>query len=256
MPPDAALPARLEAVLDVVYLVFNEGYAASAGDAHIRQSLCTEALRLAAVVAELMPDHPEALGLHALLLSHDARRAARVDAAGNLVLLEDQDRSRWDADAIEHATRLATRALTLGRPPGSLCPPGRDRRRARERPDRGRHALGPDRRVLLPPRGPDPDPVVELNRAVAIAMAGDIPGGLARIDALAAGPRPVPLLPRRPRRPAAPARGARAGGRGLHARANSPAAAPSERSCNGGSTRPADAAYGFVVESVNVSVRL
>ena len=82
MPPDDALPARLGAVLDVVCLIFNEGYAASAGDAHVRRSLCDEAVRLAAVIAELMPDEPEALGLQALLLAHHARRDARVDAAG------------------------------------------------------------------------------------------------------------------------------------------------------------------------------
>jgi RNA polymerase sigma-70 factor, ECF subfamily len=101
LPTDDALPERLSAALDVVYLVFNEGYAASAGDAHVRRSLCAEAIRLAAVVAELMPDEPEALGLHALLLAHDARRDARVDATGALVLLDDQDRALWDWKAIE-----------------------------------------------------------------------------------------------------------------------------------------------------------
>ena len=117
VPADEALPERLTAVLDVVYLVFNEGYAASAGDAHVRRSLCAEAIRLAAMIAELMPDEPEALGLQALLVAHDARRDTRVDADGELVLLEEQDRARWDARAITDATRLATRALRLG-PPG------------------------------------------------------------------------------------------------------------------------------------------
>jgi RNA polymerase sigma-70 factor (ECF subfamily) len=184
VPPDGALPARLDAVLDVVCLVFNEGYAASAGDAHVRRSLCAEALRLAAVIAELMPDEPEALGLQALLLAHDARRDARVDAAGALVLLEDQDRGRWDADAIEQATWLAARALRLG-------PLGRyvlqaaiavehvnAETAAATRWDR--IAAFYDRLAAL-----TPDPVVELNRAVAIALAGDLAGGLARIDALA-----------------------------------------------------------------------
>jgi RNA polymerase sigma-70 factor (ECF subfamily) len=185
VPPDEALADRLEAVLGVVYLVFNEGYAASAGDALIRRSLCAEAVRLAAMVAALMPDAPEALGLHALLLSTDARRDTRVDAAGALVLLEDQDRARWDAAAVEHATRLATRALRL-------APPGRYVLQAAIAVE---HANAPtaaatrwdriaafyDRLAAL-----EPDPVVELNRAVAIAMAGDLAGGLARVDALAA----------------------------------------------------------------------
>jgi RNA polymerase sigma-70 factor, ECF subfamily len=179
IPPDDALPERVQAVLDVVYLVFNEGYAASAGDAHVRRSLCAEALRLAAVLAELMPGEPEVLGLQALLLAHDARRDARVDAGGALILLADQDRSRWDAAAIVRATRLAAQALRLG-------PPGRYTLQAAIAVE---HLHGPDwQRIAalyshLAALGPDP--VVELNRAVAIALAGDVRDGLARIDALA-----------------------------------------------------------------------
>jgi RNA polymerase sigma-70 factor, ECF subfamily len=184
VPPDEALPARLEAVLDVICLVFNEGYAASAGDAHVRRALCAEAIRLAAVVSELMPDEPEVLGLQALLLAHDARRDARVDVAGALVLLEDQDRRRWDADAIARATRLAAHALRLG-------PPGRYVLQAAIAVE---HANAPtpadtrwDRIAGFYARlaALAPDPVVELNRAVAIAMAGDVAAGLARVDALA-----------------------------------------------------------------------
>jgi len=179
IPPDEALPDRLAAVLDVVYLVFNEGYAASAGDAHVRRSLCAEALRLAGVLAELLPGEAEVLGLQALLLAHDARRDARVDDAGALVLLEDQDRSRWDEAEIERATRIAAHALRLGPP----------RRYVLQAAIAVEHLHGPDwERIAalyshLAALGPDP--VVELNRAVAIALAGDLPDGLARIDALA-----------------------------------------------------------------------
>jgi RNA polymerase sigma-70 factor (ECF subfamily) len=184
VPADDALPDRLAAVLDVVYLVFNEGYAASAGEALVRGSLCQEAIRLAVMVAQLMPDEPEALGLHALLLAHDARREARVDADGEVVLLDDQDRARWDGNAIGEAVRLTTRALRLG-------PPGRYVLQAAIAVE---HSAAPtpahtrwdriagyyDHLAAL-----TPDPVVELNRAVAIAQAGDVAGGLARIDALA-----------------------------------------------------------------------
>jgi len=185
VPPDEALPARLGAVLHVVALIFNEGYAASAGDTHVRQSLCAEAVRLAAIVVELMPREAEAVGLHALLLANHARRRARVDADGALVLLEDQDRRLWDAAAIGDATRLAARALRLG-------PPGRFVLQAAIAVE---HANAPTAAETRWERiavyyghlaALDPDPVVELNRAVAIAMAGDIAGGLARIDALAA----------------------------------------------------------------------
>ena len=96
VPPDHLLPERLDAVLHVIYLIFNEGYSASSGDALVRRELCGEAIRLGRVLVELMPDEPEALGLLALVLLHDARREARVGADGELILLEDQDRSRWD----------------------------------------------------------------------------------------------------------------------------------------------------------------
>jgi RNA polymerase sigma-70 factor (ECF subfamily) len=132
-----------------------------------------------------MPDEPEALGLQALLLAHDARRDARVDATGALVLLEDQDRARWDADAIARATRLAARALRLGGPGRYVLQAAIAIEHANAASAAGtrwdRIAAFYDRLAALAP-----DPVVELNRAVAIALAGDIAGGLARIDALAA----------------------------------------------------------------------
>jgi RNA polymerase sigma-70 factor (ECF subfamily) len=150
----------------------------------VRRSLCAEAIRLAAMLAQLMPDEPEALGLEALLLAHDARREARLDPHGELVLLDDQDRARWDARAIGEAVRLTTRALRLG-PPGRYVLQAaiavehcRAPTPAQTRWDR--IAGYYDRLAAL-----TPDPVVELNRAVAIAQAGDVAGALARIDALA-----------------------------------------------------------------------
>ncbi|MEY9988993.1 RNA polymerase sigma-70 factor (ECF subfamily) [Streptomyces sp. V4I8] len=116
IPPAHLLPERTTGVLGVIYLLFNEGYAASAGADLVRTGLCAEAMRLARVLARLMPDEPEVLGLLALLLLHDARRDTRVDAAGELVTLEDQDRTAWDrAEADEGAALLET-ALRRGRP--------------------------------------------------------------------------------------------------------------------------------------------
>src|SRR5213078_3017111 len=114
VPPMEELPDRIEEVMSVIYLVFNEGYAATAGDALIRRELCAEAIRLARVLCSLMPDEPEALALLALMRLHDSRRDARVDAGGRLVLLEDQDRSRWDRAAIAEGGALVERALALG----------------------------------------------------------------------------------------------------------------------------------------------
>jgi len=183
VPPDEALPARLGALLDVVYLIFNEGYASGAGEAHLRRSLCEEAIRLAAVVAELLPREGEALGLHALLLANHARREARVDARGALVLLEEQDRALWSRNEIEQATRIATCALRLG-------PPGRYVLQAAIAIEHVNAPRAPDTRwdriaaIYARLAAIGPDPVVELNRAVAVAMAGDVAGGLARIESL------------------------------------------------------------------------
>ena len=111
VPPDRLLPERLTAVLRVVYLIFNAGYGPP-----VRGELCAEAIRLAAVLATLMPDEAEVHGLHALLLLQDARREARVGAGGELVLLEDQDRSRWDIDEIARGRQALERALALRLP--------------------------------------------------------------------------------------------------------------------------------------------
>ena len=115
VPPDHLLPERLRPVLAVLYLVFNEGYAATAGADHVRDDLCDEAIRLGKLLAVLMPDEPEALGLLALMLFQDSRRRARVDADGELVLLEDQDRSLWDRKRIDEGLRVLQRAATLRR---------------------------------------------------------------------------------------------------------------------------------------------
>lgn len=116
VPPDHLLPERLASVLLVLYLIFNEGYAASGGDDLIRRELCAEAVRLARALASLMPDEPEALGLLALFLLQDARREARIDSSGNLVLLEDQDRSTWNRRLIREGIAILEGALARGRP--------------------------------------------------------------------------------------------------------------------------------------------
>ena len=117
IPQDSELPARLQSVLTVVYLIFNEGYTASSGDDLVRVGLCAEAIRLARLVAELMPDEPEALGLLALLLLIDARRPARTGPGGSLVRLADQDRSRWQTGRIDEGQGLV-RALLRRNQPG------------------------------------------------------------------------------------------------------------------------------------------
>ncbi|MGR3874498.1 RNA polymerase sigma factor [Streptomyces graminifolii] len=116
VPPAHLLPERTTGVLGVVYLLFNEGYAASSGAELVRTDLCAEAIRLARVLAHLMPDEPEVLGLLALLLLHDARRGTRVDAAGELVTLEDQDRTAWHRAEVDEGADLLETALRRGRP--------------------------------------------------------------------------------------------------------------------------------------------
>jgi RNA polymerase sigma-70 factor (ECF subfamily) len=185
VPPDHLLPERLGSVLAVLYLIFNEGYAASAGDALVRRELCAEAIRLGRVLAELMPDEGEALGLLALLLLHDARREGRVGPTGELVLLEDQNRDRWDRARIGEGVRLLDRAMRLG-------PPGPYRLQAGIA---ALHAVAPtaaatdwQRIAALYDRllAVAPSPVVALNRAVAVAMVEGPEAGLAQMDPLAA----------------------------------------------------------------------
>ncbi len=184
VPPDAVLPERLDGVLRVLYLVFNEGYDASSGDSLIRRELCAEAIRLARVLNALMPDEPEAMGLLALMLLHDARREARVGADGQLVLLEDQDRSRWDAARVREGTELVARALRQGRPG-----PYQLQAAIATVHDSAATAAATDWAEILGLYDTllrlAPTPVVELNRAVAVAMVQGPAAGLAIMDRLA-----------------------------------------------------------------------
>ena len=156
VPPAELLPERLDGVLAVVYLVFNEGYAASSGDALIRKELCAEAIRLARLVVSLLPDEPEATALLALLLLHDARREARVGPAGELILIGDQDRSRWDAARIAEGQTLVARTLEMRRP-GPYQLQAAIAVLHDEAATPSRHRLDPDRRPLR--RAPAAHPV-------------------------------------------------------------------------------------------------
>src|SRR6185436_9942481 len=114
VPEEPDLPERLDAVLLVIYLVFTEGYAATSGEAMVRRELCAEAIRLGRLIVDLVPGRHEPVGLLALMLLHDSRRAARVSADGALVPLEEQDRSSWDGEEIREGTQLVERALRAG----------------------------------------------------------------------------------------------------------------------------------------------
>ena len=178
VPPDHLLPDRVSDVLRVLYLVFNEGYAATSGDELVHEELCVEAIRLAKLLCVLMPDEPEALGLLALMLLQDSRRTARTGPDGELVLLADQDRSRWDRSRIDEGLRVLRRAESLRRPgPYQL-----------QAAIAAGHAEGAEPAAIAAVYGLleriDPSPVVRLNRAVAIALAGDVDAGLGLIDAI------------------------------------------------------------------------
>lgn len=190
VPPLGQIGERLESVLAVIYLIFNEGYAAAAGEDLIRQGLTAEAIRLAAILNELLArepnlgEEPEALGLLALMLLHDARRAARIGAHGQLVTLEEQDRSLWDADQISQGLAILDRAYRLGRPGPYQVQAAISALHVRaERPedtDWSQIAALYGRLAQM-----NPSPVVLLNQAVAVAMAEGPEKGLSLLQALA-----------------------------------------------------------------------
>ncbi len=181
----ALLPERLGGVLKVLYLVFNEGYTASSGDVLVRRELSSEAIRLTRVVRSLLPDEPEVMGLLALMLLHDARREARVGPDGELVLLDDQDRSRWDAARIAEGRALVERALAAGRPG-----PYQLQAAVAALHDEAATAADTDWAQIAALYAAlarmDPSPVVQLNFAVAVAMADRPEVGLAMMDGIAA----------------------------------------------------------------------
>ena len=188
VPPAHLLPERTAGVLAVLYLLFNEGYTASSGAELIRAGLCDEAIRLGRAVQQLMPDDPEVTGTLALMLLQHSRRHARVDGDGELVTLERQDRQRWDREEIREGLRLLEAALRqrcVG-PYQLQAAIAACHARAASAADTDWREIA-DLYALL--EGQMPSPVVRLNRAVAVAMAGDIDDGLAIVDELRSDPR-------------------------------------------------------------------
>ncbi len=183
VPPDEELPDRLQSVLSVVYLIFNEGYAAAEGRRLVRDELCAEAIRLGRLLCELMPDDAEVLGLTALMLLHDSRRRTRVDAGGNYSALEEQDRSRWDRDLIDLGLATLARALLMRRP-------GKYQLQAAivALHLEAAGAEDTDWRQIAELYGAlgklSPSPVVEVNRAAAVGFADGPEAGLELLEPL------------------------------------------------------------------------
>jgi RNA polymerase sigma-70 factor (ECF subfamily) len=185
VPPWSQLPERLDSVQAVIYLVFNEGYAATAGDSLVRRELCAEAIRLGRTLCELLPDEPENLGLLALMLLHDSRRTARLDQQGRLVTLEEQDRSLWDRESIREGVALLNRALRMRRAgayqlQAAIAAIHAEAASPAETDWREIAALYQELMRL------SPSPIVALNHAVAVAMSDGLERGLAQIDQVGA----------------------------------------------------------------------
>jgi RNA polymerase sigma-70 factor (ECF subfamily) len=183
IPGGADLPSRLKAVLAVVYLIFNEGYSASAGDRLIREDLCAEAIRLGRLLLELMPDEGEVRGLLALMLLIEARRAARTAPEGGLVLLADQDRSRWDRDLIAEGHALVRQCLRLNRPGPYQIQAAINAVHA-DAPAPEATDWGQILQLYNQLLAVAPSPVVALNRAVAVAEVEGPEAALALVDGL------------------------------------------------------------------------
>jgi RNA polymerase sigma-70 factor (ECF subfamily) len=185
VPPADMLPERLQTVMTVIYLVFNEGYAASSGDVLVRADLCAEAIRLARILCALLPHESEPRGLLALMLLTDARRPARTSTTGDLVLLEEQDRSLWNRGQMTEGLRLASSALSVPNagPYAIQAAISAEHARALHAGDTDWRRIVALYDLLMNVR---PTAVVELNRAAAVAMADGAAAGLSLVDALAA----------------------------------------------------------------------
>ncbi len=183
VPADDELPDRLRGVLRVVYLIFNEGYAATEGDRLVRSELCDEAIRLGELLCRLMPDDGEVWGLSALMLLHDARRAARVDPSGQFVALDEQDRSLWDQDRINEGLARLARALRLRRP-GEYQLQAAITALQIQAPDAEATDWPQIAELFGALASLNPSPVIELNRAVAVGLATGPAAGLALLEPL------------------------------------------------------------------------
>ncbi len=186
VPSQADLPGRVRAVLAVVYLIFNEGYTASSGDRLVREDLCAEAIRLGRMLVTLMPDEPEAMGLLALMLLIESRRAARATPAGDLILLADQDRARWDRDLIAEGQSIVRRCLRRNQP-GPYQVQAAINAVHSDAPDAAATDWWQILQLYNQLQSLTPSPVVSLNRAVAVAEVEGPDAAITLVDGLDLG---------------------------------------------------------------------